>query len=107
MSRRGLARGTERVEIADVRLVLEREHLRYPLELECRRVPDERLRPPGGEPAELEQAAVHDPAPAERERVDERAADPERLALRVVERPVELLVPDEHVAVHLVARAAA
>src|SRR5581483_12058123 len=41
------------------------------------------------------------------ERVDERAADAERLPLDVVEGAAELLVADEHVAVHLVARAAA
>ena len=34
-------------------------------------------------------------------------ADAERLPLDVVERPVELFVADEHVPVHLVARAAA
>ena len=63
--------------------------------------------PAAAEAVELDEPAVDLAYAAKRERVDERAADPGRLALDELERPVELLVADEHVPVHLVARAAA
>ena len=103
----GLARGTKRVQVADVRLVLEREQLGYRLELERRLSLDEWLGSASAEAVQLVQLPVDDAASPERQRVDERPADAERLPLDVVERPVELFVADEHVPVHLVARAAA
>ena len=63
------------------------------------------------EAAELDEHAapvrLDEPAAPIRQRVDERRAVAERLARDTVDRALELLVADEHVAVNLVARAAA
>src|SRR5581483_9364131 len=102
-----LATGTERVEVAHVRLVLEREQRRDLVERPRRLLGPERFAPRPGEAGELDELSVDETPARVGERVDERAADAERLPLDVVEGAAELLVADEHVAVHLVARAAA
>ena len=101
------AAGAERVQVAHVRFVLEGDELRDAVVVDQRPARAERLRPRTGEAVELVDLSVHEAPPPVGQRVDERAADPDRLALDEVEHPVELLVADEHVPVHLVARAAA
>src|SRR5581483_1987852 len=94
--------GTERVEVADVRLVLESE-----VELDGKHGCRYRVGSASLEPLELDDAAADEPRPAARQRVDEGAADAERSPLDDLDRTVEMLVANEHVAVDLVARAAA
>ncbi len=107
LGRPHLAAAAERVQVADIRLVLEDEQRRDLLQVEPRPVGGDRRGPAALEARELQQLPVdHAPAPVG-ERVDERAADAECLPFELVERAVELLVADEHVPVHLVAGAAA
>src|SRR5690348_4094762 len=94
----GRSRGAERVEVAYVRLVLEHKLLGDRFEVEPLVVIPERLLPPAAEAVELDEAVFDLAAAAEWQGVHERAADAERLSLHVLERPVELLVPHEHVA---------
>ena len=77
-----------------------------PIELQVdvlRTLSGERLGPPAGEAVELDELAVDEAPASERERVHERSPDTECLPFGVVERPVELLVPHEHVSMNLVA----
>ena len=92
----------ERVQVADVRLVLEDE-----LEPERLGFERDRLGAASREALQLDEPLPDEPHAPVWERVDEGAAHPERLLLDHAERPAELFVADEHVAVHVVARAAA
>ena len=107
LCRLGRAAGAERVQVAQVRFVLEGDELRDAVVVDQRPARAERLRPRAGEAVELVDLSVHEAPPPVGQRVDECAADPDRLGLDEVEHPVELLVADEHVPVHFVARAAA